>query len=123
MSSWNVSAVMHDTTDLSGAVSFWTEILGLAVVFQNGTYAYLSPLCPGGPHLAFQQVSEAKAAKNRLHLDVRVDNRAAAEERIMGLGGSRVREVEEPGFPVWTVMNDPEGNEFCIYEASGSGEA
>jgi catechol 2,3-dioxygenase-like lactoylglutathione lyase family enzyme len=107
---------MHDTADLEGAVAFWTEILGLEVLHRDDTYAYLSPLSEGGPHLAFQQVPEAKIAKNRLHLDVRVPDRAAFERHVEALGGRVIEEHEHPGWPVWTVMADPQGNEFCIYE-------
>jgi len=46
-----VTTVMHDTADLDGAVGFWTGILGLEVVYRTDSYAYLSPLTVGGPHL------------------------------------------------------------------------
>jgi predicted enzyme related to lactoylglutathione lyase len=110
-----VTAVMHDTVDLDGAVAFWTVILGLEVVHRDDTYAYLSKLSEGGPHLAFQLVPEAKAAKNRLHLDIKVPDRAAFAERVVGLGGSVIGEHQEGDYPAWTVMADPQGNEFCIY--------
>ncbi len=75
----------------------------------------------GGPRLFFQQVPEGKVAKNRVHLDVRVggtgdDRRARIDreaERLVGLGASVLRVVEEwGGYTV--VMQDPEGNEFCL---------
>ena len=58
-----VTTIMHDTNDLEGAVSFWTQLLDLSVVHKEGTYAYLSPLSEGGPHLAFQLVPEPRATK------------------------------------------------------------
>jgi hypothetical protein len=79
-----------------------------------------------GPRLFFQQVPEDKAAKNRVHLDVRAapglegDERMAALEaeceRLVALGATRVRRFEpapplEAGF---ITMTDPEGNEFCL---------
>ena len=112
----HVSTVMHDTTDLDGAVAFWTQVLGLDVVFRNERYVYLSGLTGEGPHLAFQLVPEDKAVKNRLHLDIRVDSRPEFEAWVADLGGSKVTEVGEEGFPHWSVMTDPQGNEFCIYE-------
>jgi Glyoxalase-like domain len=51
-----------------------------------------------------------------MHLDVGVKDRGAEVERLLGLGGRRVRDVEEDG-EAWMVMQDPEGNEFCIFEA------
>jgi hypothetical protein len=79
-----------------------------------------------GPRLFFQRVPEDKAAKNRVHLDVRVapglrgDERMAALEaecgRLVALGATRVRR-HEPAPPLsagFIVMTDPEGNEFCL---------
>jgi predicted enzyme related to lactoylglutathione lyase len=60
-------------------------------------------------------VPEEKAVKNRVHLDVKVPDRAAEIERLVELGGNRVRDAEEDG-EAWTVMQDPEGNEFCLFE-------
>lgn len=116
-----VTTVMHDTSDLAAACAFWCALLDLEVVFEDGTFAYLGHL--GGeesPRRAFQQVPEPRRGKNRLHLDVRVPDRVAAEERIAELGGSKLGEHQEGDFPVWSVMADPEGNEFCIYERSDS---
>jgi hypothetical protein len=79
-----------------------------------------------GPRLFFQQVPEGKTAKNRLHLDVRAapglrgDERMAALEaecdRLLALGASRLQRFE-PDPPMsygFIVMQDPEGNEFCL---------
>jgi Glyoxalase-like domain len=76
------------------------------------------------PRLLFQKVPEGKAAKNRVHLDVNVavgitaaDERKAAVakkvEELRTLGASEEQTFDEPtGY--WTVMRDPEGNEFCV---------
>lgn len=79
-----------------------------------------------GPRVFFQRVPEAKTVKNRVHLDVRAapglegDQRVAALEaeceRLVALGATRVRR-EEPAPPMsagFVVMQDPEGNEFCL---------
>lgn len=78
-----------------------------------------------GPRLFFQQVPEAKASKNRLHLDVGVSDgpetpvdlkRSQVQpvvERLVSLGATWLRDVEEMG-SFWSVLHDPEGNEFCV---------
>lgn len=111
-----VTTIMFDTVDLDASVSFWTALLGLEEVHRTDTYVYLSPMTESGPHLAFQLVPEEKSVKNRLHLDVRVPDRDAALAQIDALGGRSIRHVSEPGFPEWTVVADPLGNEFCVYE-------
>jgi len=112
-----VTSIMHDTVDLAQAVAFWAELLGLDVVHHEGPYTYLGKLGGSGPRLAFQLVSDAKATKNRLHMDIRVDDREAAARQIVRMGGSIIREHQEGDFPPWTVMADPQGNEFCIYDS------
>ncbi|MEL5960752.1 VOC family protein [Streptomyces sp. CLV115] len=68
-----------------------------------------------GRRLLFQRVPEAKTVKNRLHLDVHAgpDRREAEVRRLVGLGATVLREVAEQG-GTWTVLADPEGNEFCV---------
>jgi predicted enzyme related to lactoylglutathione lyase len=62
-----------------------------------------------GPTLFFQEVPESKPAKNRLHLDIDVADRADQVERLTASGATVVDH-----FDTWTVLRDPEGNEFCL---------
>lgn len=109
----------HDSWDAA------LEAFGVPVEQRNSSSACHDP-DGRGPRLFFQQVPEAKTAKNRLHLDVRAapglqgEDRMAALEaecaRLVGLGGHRVRR-HEPDPPLghgWIVMTDPEGNELCL---------
>lgn len=68
-----------------------------------------------GRRLLFQRVPEAKSVKNRLHLDLHAPAGRRTDEvaRLEALGARVLREVDEPGGR-WTVMCDPEGNEFCV---------
>jgi hypothetical protein len=68
-----------------------------------------------GRRILFQEVPEPKTVKDRIHLDLLVgpDARAAEVERLLGLGATVLREVDEPGGR-HTTMADPEGNEFCV---------
>jgi hypothetical protein len=75
------------------------------------------------PRIFFQRVPEGKTAKNRVHLDVNVGGDLTGDERtlrvkeeadrIEALGATRQREANERG-EFWIVMQDPEGNEFCL---------
>ena len=74
-----------------------------------------------GPRLFFQRVPEPKTVKNRVHLDLRAEDTMAGEiDRLVALGASVLQEHRLP-HAAWTVMRDPEGNEFCV--ASGPGDA
>ena len=78
-----------------------------------------------GPRVFFQKVPEGKTAKNRVHLDVSVGGGhevpleerkrriAAKAEQLVASGATRGDAREEPhGY--WVLMQDPEGNEFCL---------
>ena len=65
------------------------------------------------------RVPERKVIKNRLHLDLQAQNNTMEEEveRLVGLGARVVEGVNLTSGTwtgAWTVMEDPEGNEFCI---------
>ena len=78
-----------------------------------------------GPRLLFQRVPEGKTVKNRVHLDVNIgggvgtprDERRmrvdAAVERLVMYGATKLQAFEQHG-EYWVVMQDPEGNEFCL---------
>lgn len=105
----------------------WPEALaawGVPESEWNSANALVDPT-GDGPRIFFQRVPEPKQVKNRLHLDLRIsrgpgipleEKRAevlAGVERMESLGAVRVRDVEELG-SYWMVMQDPEGNEFCV---------
>lgn len=68
-----------------------------------------------GRRLLFQRVPEPKTVKNRVHLDLHAgpERREAEAARLVELGASIVRSVQEQGGS-WIVLTDPEGNEFCV---------
>ena len=105
----------------------WPEFLAAQGVPEAQWTARAAAVDPGGPgpRLLFQRVPEPKAVKNRVHLDLNVGGGAqvpaperrarvaAVVERLVELGASRLHDVEEQG-EHWVVMQDPEGNEFCV---------
>ncbi|WP_203828362.1 VOC family protein [Actinoplanes palleronii] len=67
-----------------------------------------------GRRLLFTRVPEAKTVKNRLHVDVHSEGRRdETVARLQKHGATLLRHVKEPGGE-WTVLTDPEGNEFCV---------
>ena len=68
------------------------------------------------PTWLFTAVPESKAVKNRLHLDVIAEDPEAEIARLVELGATRVADRDEYGY-AWTLMADPEGNEFDLVKA------
>src|SRR5262249_19719297 len=102
-----------DCCDLPKIATFWQSAAGLAV---HGTIEdrYVG-LTGHGVVLTLQRVPEPKTVKNRMHIDLLVDDVEAEVQRLEGLGASRVTPTarQELG-QTWFVLADPEGNEFCV---------
>lgn len=121
--------VTFDCASPRRVAGFWCAVLGYESsappAGEPDTWAVASDPAGAGPRLYFQQVPEAKVVKNRVHLDVRVaagltgDDRVAELEeecaRLVALGASRVRLLEaDDENEACLVMQDVEGNEFCL---------
>lgn len=100
-------------TELAG---WWARLVGGRVELEDdGDYARL--MTPSGFALDFLRVPEVKSIKNRLHLDLRSTDFAAAVEQALAVGATRADDVYAGG--KWQVLRDPEGNEFCILRPGG----
>jgi hypothetical protein len=97
-----------DTTGGETLGRFWAAALGLDFR-SDAEDGYLAGSTEGHG-IAMCRVPEPKAVKNRVHLDVH----CSAVDELVGLGATVVLPAEESGLP-WTVMTDPEGNEFCAF--------
>jgi len=130
--------VTFDCADPAALATFWAAVLGYPSPELERFRAWLRSIgtaeedlenwCriedPTGarPRLFFQRVPEPKVVKNRVHLDVAAPSDGPGErrqqidaevQRVVGLGALRLRSVtDEAGY--FVVMQDPEGNEFCI---------
>jgi hypothetical protein len=83
---------------------------------EDGPYAPIA-LIPsnGGIRMWFNPVPEPKMVKNRVHIDINMPDNAEMD-RLLGLGARVVEEIRgEDGALWWTIMADPEGNEFCAF--------
>lgn len=106
--------VTFDCSDPGRLSSFWSEVTGYVPVEVRDDFAALAaPDGRGVRGILFWRVPEPRTAKSRMHVDLASTDGADEIERLIGLGASKVDEREGNGVG-WTVMADPEGNEFCI---------
>ncbi|GIG59914.1 hypothetical protein Lfu02_42860 [Longispora fulva] len=98
-----------DVTEVDGRLAFRA-----AAAIRDP--AVPAPAVGQGGRVLFQVVPEPKSAKNRMHLDLHVPDQAATVARLVELGATVTGHGEEGGRG-WTVMADPEGNEFCVANA------
>ncbi len=122
-------SVVIDTPDPRALAGWWAEAIDWQVVYEADDEVVLIPGYVQGeddvrqmewervpPGLVFVRVPEPKTTKNRLHLDLAPhtsQDRDAEIARLEDLGATRV-DVGQSGEASWTVLADPEGNEFCV---------
>ena len=133
--------VAIDCSDPERLARFWADFLGYRLADPpdgHATWAEYSASAGGpdeswaqlvdpdrvGPTILFHRVPEPKVVKNRVHLDFRVGDPATSEagrreavdaeaRRLVGRGATHVR-TDDDDEDYYAVMQDPEGNEFCI---------
>jgi Glyoxalase-like domain len=101
-----------DARDPGALGSWWREALGWVIVNNDPDEFEIRPAADRLPGLLFVPVPEQKTIKNRLHLDFRPDNQDVEVKRLLALGATRA-DIGQ-GEQTWTVLRDPEGNEFCV---------
>jgi hypothetical protein len=121
-----IASVTFDCVDALAVASFWSAALerpldpGASSDFASIGFAerrdasgWAAVAHEKEPTWMFARVSEPKTAKNRMHLDLMTPDPEGEVARLVGLGATRLADMEEYGY-TWTVMSDPEGNEFCV---------
>ena len=127
-----ISLDCHDPDRLA---DFWCAVLDWVVIHHEPGLVEIGPpgrddhelleavrSGPVAPTIFLAQVPEDKVAKNRVHFDVSpVDGTQEEEvERILALGAARA-DIGQSGEESWTVVADPEGNEFCVLRSLAPG--
>ena len=121
--SLRIECLTIDCSDLQLVATFWERALGYRRSFEDESEVALEfPDGSASTDLLILRVPDRKQVKNRLHLDLRPDNRDAEVERLLGLGAVRV-DIGQSGDESWVVMADPEGNEFCVLRVLGPGQS
>jgi predicted enzyme related to lactoylglutathione lyase len=111
--------IVIDAHDLPTLARFWSAALGWPILSEREREVIVGPALDAPIGLCFMPSPDEKVAKNRVHLDLNPgagatpDERAAEVERLIALGARRV-DVGQRGDETWTVLADPEGNEFCV---------
>jgi catechol 2,3-dioxygenase-like lactoylglutathione lyase family enzyme len=121
-------SVVVDCRDAKKQARWWADALGWRLIYDSESECVIIPSWVDeavvqdtpwerrGPGMVFVPVAEGKSVKNRLHIDLAPhtsQDREAEIARLERLGARRV-DVGQPADVSWTVLSDPEGNEFCV---------
>ncbi len=113
-------AVTIDCKDVDRLLEFWSSLLGVENRGRHEQFGFLGPAPGRNVVMWLQEVPEEKTVKNRVHVDFAVPDLAAAERRVVELGGSLGGRHEWQGYE-WRTCMDPEGNEFDVMVDPGAG--
>ena len=110
-----VAAVIIDCADPVAQAGFWEQAAGWTPHEVTPDFASLRSPDGAGPYLELLKVPGRKTVKNRIHLDLApflADNPANEVKRLIAAGAAPA-DIGQ-GDVRWTVLADPEGNEFCV---------
>jgi hypothetical protein len=107
-----VGDIVIDCVDPERLAQFWCGVLGYEIFDRDDTGVAVRG-SSASANILFIRVPESKVAKNRMHFDVCPIDGSQEEElaRLIRLGARRSAIV---GSGSWVVLEDPEGNEFCL---------
>lgn len=117
-----LSAIVVDCRDALSQAKWWATVLSHQLSERNPNEYEVSDPSSGGTRLYFMNVPEVKTVKNRLHIDITTDGSIEGEvASLVAAGGTFVEKRQDPATlpnpDTWAVMQDPEGNEFCVLNA------
>ncbi|WNZ06847.1 VOC family protein [Streptomyces sp. 11x1] len=105
--------VLVDAADPAALGRWWAQALGWVAVDESPDEYEIRTAPDRLPGLLFGRAPDPKNGKNRLHLDFRPDDQEAEVTRLLALG-ARHADIGQTGDEPWVVLQDPEGNEFCV---------
>lgn len=131
----HINEIAIDCQDAPLLAEFWAAVLGWVAIDSGEGYVEIAPAHvddatllaairsgPVVPSLFFSEEGGPKVGKNRLHLDLSPVDCSHDEEveRVITLGATRT-DIGQTGEESWTVLADPEGNEFCVLRSLAEG--
>jgi predicted enzyme related to lactoylglutathione lyase len=107
--------IVIDAHDLPRLAEFWTQALGWKILSEREREIVIGTEETAPVGICLMPVTDPKTVKNRVHLDLTSSaaDRDQEIDRLLALGARRV-DIGQTGTESWTVLADPEGNEFCV---------
>lgn len=114
-----VGSIVIRVDNLRRQLEFWTAALGYAAHEPvEDDFAMLRPVDGAGPNISLDAVASPRVLPPRIHLDLYARDQEAEVLRLIALGASEVHWAKRPADADYIIMEDPEGNRFCVIDAS-----
>lgn len=115
-----VGSVVIRVADLHAQTAFWTAALDSVVREPaDDDFALLRPRSGAGPNVSLDARGSERTLPPRIHLDLYADDQQAEVARLEALGAEVVPWDRMPSDGDFVIMQDPEGNRFCVVDAAG----
>jgi hypothetical protein len=115
-----IGNVVIDSAEPEKLAQFWQEALAYDRSISEPHFVVLEDPAGVGISIFLNQVPEPKAGKNRVHIDLLVSSHTDEVQRLQALGASQIQTFEYENV-IWSIMTDPEGNEFCCAQHRSPG--
>ena len=115
-----VGSIVLRVDDLRRQTDFWQAALGYVRrdSGESDDFVLLGPPDGIGPNLSLDQVGSSLQIPPRLHLDLYSDDQAYEVERLVALGATEIHWDKRPPDADYVILADPEGNRFCVVDAT-----
>lgn len=115
-----IGSIVLRVDDLERQKEFWTKALGyVAREGDDDDFALLYPRDGVGPNVSLDRVASTVQVPPRIHLDLYAEDQAGEVARLKGLGAREVHWDKRPLDADYVILEDPEGNRFCVIDAAG----
>jgi catechol 2,3-dioxygenase-like lactoylglutathione lyase family enzyme len=114
-----IGSIVIRVDDLQRQRDFWSRALDY-VPMEPGVddFVLLRPRVGTGPNVSLDRVDSRAQVPPRIHLDLYAEDQTAEVRRLEGLGARQVHWDKRPPDADYLIMEDPEGNRFCVIDAS-----
>ena len=114
-----IGSIVIRVDDLQRQTEFWSQALDYLPREQGADdFVILRPRDGSGPNVSLDRVDARAQVPPRIHLDLYAEDQVAEVRRLEGLGARQIHWDKRPPEADYVIMEDPEGNRFCVIDAS-----
>lgn len=113
----SIGSIVIRVQDLKKQSAFWCAALDLVEREDDVIdFKLLMPRSGIGPNISLDLQKSERVLPPRLHLDLYTSNQEEEVARLEKLGATRIHWDKQPTESDFVIMEDPEGNRFCIIQ-------
>lgn len=113
-----IGSIVIRVDDIEKQKEFWSAALDYVPRFPAADdFVLLHPKDGTGPNVSLDRVASQRHLPPRIHLDLYAEDQAAEVKRLTALGAVEVHWDKKPANADYVILEDPEGNRFCVVDA------